>query len=136
MPTLTTVNANSLASVLEDSLLLPPTTRVGFNYANFLTAANESSDTDGFMLSGISTGKLYVNVGSTRAPSYKELVQTVTNAATQIQVDFAGAAALTGGATAVGSLAGFATVRLTGVFVANTKISGSDSKLYLSLIPH
>ena len=36
MPTLTTVAAKSLSSATEDV-----NTKVGFNYANFLTAANE-----------------------------------------------------------------------------------------------
>ena len=132
MPTLTIINTNLLASVNEDALVGPsPSNRVGFNYANFLTAGNESSDTDGFMVTGISQGRLYINTGTTAVPVYKELVQgTGGITPTQIEVDFAGRAALPGGAVPVAANGLGITIRLTGVFYNNTKVSGSDSKLY------
>ncbi len=137
MPTLTLMDSTKLASVTEDSLVgpAPAPTRVGFNYANFLTAGNESSDTDGFLLTGkgignnvlggsvgANTGKLFINTGTTTTPVYKELVQGTYSgvAGATVAGDFNTASINTSSVT----------IRLTGVFIGNVKVSGSDSKLY------
>jgi hypothetical protein len=79
----------------------------GFSYANLKTAANESADTDGFLISSALHGDLYFNTGSTAAPHYTKITDFSTT---------------TGGVQ----------VRITGVFINNVKVSGSDPKLYWS----
>jgi Ca2+-binding RTX toxin-like protein len=82
-------------------------TLYGFSYANLKSAALESADTDGFLISSALNGDLYYNTGSTLAPNYTKIS------------DFA-------------SASGGVQVRITGVFVNNVKVSGSDPKLYWS----
>ncbi|MDP1572723.1 MAG: Ig-like domain-containing protein [Pseudomonadota bacterium] len=82
-------------------------TLYGFSYANLKSAANESADTDGFLISSALNGDLYYNTGSTLAPTYTKI----------------SAANLSGN---------LVQVRITGIFVNNIKVSGSDPKLYWS----
>mgnify|MGYP000923012297 FL=1 len=82
-------------------------TLYGFSYANLKSVANESADTDGFLINSALNGDLYYNTGSTLVPNYTKI---------------SGFASTSGGVQ----------VRITGVFINNVKVSGSDPKLYWS----
>jgi hypothetical protein len=84
-------------------------TLYGFSYANVKTAASESSDTDGFLITSAVAGGLYYNTGSTAVGGANYLKIT----------DFT---------TAGGGVQ----VRITGIFINNVKVSGSDPKMYWS----
>ncbi|MDP1939862.1 MAG: hypothetical protein Q8K54_04300, partial [Gallionella sp.] len=104
---LTTVNPASFVAGTED-------TYYGVSYTTLKAAANESINADGFQLTGSSGvlgnfANLYVNLGAVDAPNY---------------VSIAAAAASVGLTTAN------IVMRNTGIYAENTKISGSDGKLY------
>lgn len=82
-------------------------TLYGFSYANLKSGALESADTDGFLITGALHGDLYYNTGSTTTPTYTKI-------------------------TSFASGSGGVQVRITGIFVNNVKVSGSDPKLYWS----
>ncbi len=102
MPPLPTIGANFTFATAgtEDTLY-------GFSYANLKSAANESPDTDGFLIGSALNGDLYYNTGSTLAPNYTKI-------------------------SSFSSAAGGVQVRITGIFINNVKVSGSDPKLYWS----
>ena len=84
MPTLNILNPFNPNPIAREDIVQ----KVGLNYANLLTLGNESSDTDGFLVTGVLNGKLFVNTGTTLVPVYKQLVSTVTDPSTQIEVPF------------------------------------------------
>jgi hypothetical protein len=115
--TLNTVTTSSLPSTLED-------TKVGISYTNLITAGNASSNADGYEITGPLAGShLYINLGTVSAPSYKELQWTGGTPGTSDANNFY----VSNGSLATDSIV---TVRITGIYYNNIKISGSDSKLY------
>ncbi len=104
---LTTVNPALLAAGTENSYY-------GISFLTLKGAANESINADGFQLTGSlgtlgNFANLYVNTGSVTTPNYVSIAAAATKA-------------------------GLATtnvvMRNTGIYIENTLISGSDSKLY------
>ena len=92
IPTLTAVNP--IAGSTEDTLF-------GISFGTLKGAANESGATDGFMLTGVSSGSVFYNSGTLGAPSYVQI--TVF---TDVKI------------------------LISGIYNGATKVSGSDAKLY------